>query len=86
MLDALPVVPPGIHRPDCEHCHVRETCGYATRKRLEELNWRTQQYSLNNVGHGEVVRVVDSKPSEVINLPICVSAAGEEERLEPGQS
>ena len=30
----------GIHRPDCEHCHVRETCGYETRKRLEELNWR----------------------------------------------
>jgi hypothetical protein len=27
------------------------------------------------------VRVVDSKPSEVINLPIFVGAAGEEERL-----
>ena len=73
-----------IHRPDCEHCHVRETCGYETRKRLEELNWRTQPYSLNNVGHGEVARVVDSKPNEVINLPIFVGAAGEEERLEPG--
>ena len=74
-----------IHHPDCEHCHARETCGDEMRKRLEELNWRTQPYSLNHVGHGEVVRVVDSKPSEVINLPIFVGAAGEEERLEPGQ-
>ena len=76
----------GIHRPDCEHCHVRETYGDETRKRLEELNWRTQPYSLNDVGHGEVVRVVDSKPSEVINLPIFVGAAGEEERLRAGGS
>ena len=65
-----------IHHPDCEHCHLCETCGDETRKRLEELNWRTQPYSLNNVGHGEVVRVVDSQPSEVINLPIFVGAAG----------
>jgi hypothetical protein len=65
-----------IHRPDCEHCHVRETCGYETRKRLEELNWRTQPYSLNNVGHGEVVRVVDSKPSEVINCLFSLARQG----------
>jgi len=74
-----------IHRPDCEHCHVRETCGYEMRKRLEELNWRTQPCLLNNVDHGEVVRVVDSKLSEVMNLPIFAGAAGEKESLEPGQ-
>jgi hypothetical protein len=74
-----------IHHPDCEHCHVRETYGDETRKRLEELNWRTRPYSLNNVGRGEVVRVVDSKPSEVINLPIFVGGQGAgEARLEPG--
>lgn len=39
---------------------------------------------LNNVDHEEVVRVVDSKLSEVMNLPIFVGAAGEEESLEPG--
>jgi hypothetical protein len=31
-----------IHRPDCEHCNVRETCGAEMRERLEELNRRTQ--------------------------------------------
>ena len=40
---------------------------------------------LNNVDHGEVVRVVDSKLSEVMNLPIFAGAAGEKESLEPGQ-
>jgi hypothetical protein len=54
------------------------------RKRLEELNWRTQPCLLNNVDHEEVVRVVDSKLSEVMNLPIVAGAAGEEESLEPG--
>jgi hypothetical protein len=38
----------------------------------------------DNAGHGEVVRVVDSKPSEVRNSTIFVGAAGEQERLEPG--
>ncbi len=36
-----------IHRPDCEHCNARETCGHEMRKRLEELNWRMQLDSLN---------------------------------------
>jgi len=39
------------------------------RKRLEELNWRTQPGSLNNGDHGEVVRVFDSKPGEVVVSP-----------------
>jgi len=30
-----------IHRPDCEHCMARLTCGHELRKRLEELNART---------------------------------------------
>ena len=55
-----------IHRSDCEHCNVRETCGYEMRKRLEELNWRTQPYSPNNGDHGEVLEVFDSKPGEVV--------------------
>jgi len=39
------------------------------RKRLEELNWRTQPRSLNNDAHGEAVRVFDSKPDEVVASP-----------------
>ena len=35
----------GIHRPDCEHCMARLTCGNEMRKRLEELNGRTQTFS-----------------------------------------
>ena len=31
-----------IHRPDCEHCNPRKTCGDELRNRLEELNWRTK--------------------------------------------
>ncbi len=45
------------------------------RKRLEELSWRTQPRSLNNGNHGEVVRVFDSKPGEVVaSLPISLKA------------
>jgi hypothetical protein len=63
-----------IHHPDCEHCNVRETCGHEMRKRLEELNWRTQPYSPNNGDHGEVVEVFDSKPSEVVaRMPISLA-------------
>jgi hypothetical protein len=58
-----------IHRPDCELCNARETCGDEMRKRLEELNWRTQPRSLNDGDYGEVVEVCDSKPGEVAASP-----------------
>ena len=58
-----------IHSPDCERCNAHETGGDEMRKRLEELNWQTQPRSLNNGGHGEVVRVFDSKPGEVVAIP-----------------
>ena len=58
-----------IHPPDCEHCKARETYGDEMRKRLEELNWRTQPRSLNNEDHGEAVGVFDSKP-EVVASPL----------------
>ena len=53
-----------IHHPDCKHCNLRETCGEAMRKRLEELNWRTQPNFFKNEVHGEVVEVFDSEPGE----------------------
>ena len=31
-----------IHRPYCQRCSAREIYGDEMRKRLEELNWRTQ--------------------------------------------
>ncbi|HKN72691.1 MAG TPA: hypothetical protein VJX30_16780 [Terriglobales bacterium] len=37
------------------------------RKRLEELNWRTQPRSHGD--HGEVVKVFDSNPAEVVASP-----------------
>ena len=30
-----------IHKPDCEHCAARLTCGAELRKRLQELNAQT---------------------------------------------
>jgi hypothetical protein len=42
-----------IHSPDCEHCGARETSGDDIRKRLEDLNWRTQPRSLKNGHHRE---------------------------------
>jgi len=54
-----------IHRPDCELCKAREKRGLEMRKRLQELNWRTQPHSLNNGSYGEIVEV-DSKPGEVV--------------------
>ncbi len=55
-----------IHRPDCEHCNARETCGDEMRKRLEELNGGT--HPLNN-------GVFDSKPGEVVaGAPILLKA------------
>ena len=59
-----------IQHPDCELCNPREKYGEEMRKRLEELNWRTQPRSHGN--HGEVVKVLDSKPGEVIRTPVSL--------------
>jgi hypothetical protein len=59
-----------IHRPDCEVCNAREEYGVGMRKRLEELNWRTQPHFLNNGDYGEV----GSKPGEVISTPVSLKA------------
>lgn len=56
-----------IHHSDCEHC-AREKHGFEMRKRLEELNWRTQ------VNSPEIVAVFDSEPGEVIALPVSWKA------------
>ena len=39
------------------------------RKRLEELNWRTQPGSLNHGDHGEGVEVSDSNPGDFVASP-----------------
>jgi hypothetical protein len=63
-----------IHRPDYERCNPRETWGGEIRKRLEELNSRTQPHSLNQGDHEEVVGVFDSKPNEgVASQPISLA-------------
>lgn len=56
-----------IHRSDCEHC-ARERAGDEIRKRLEELNWRTQPHSPNNGVHGGVVG--GSNCEDVVSPPI----------------
>ena len=62
-----------IHGSDCAHCKAREIYGDEMRKRLEELNWRTQPNLLKMEVHGEVVEVFDSKPGEVAaTLPISL--------------
>lgn len=58
-----------IHRPDCEHCDAHETRGDEMRKRLEELNWRTQPGSLNHEDHGGAAEVLDSEPGEFAASP-----------------
>ncbi len=58
-----------IQHPDCEHCNAREKYGEEMRRRLEELNWRTQPGSPSNGDHGEAVGVFDSKPCEVVASP-----------------
>jgi len=68
-----------IHHPDCELCNAREKYGEEMRKRLEELNWRTQPRSLNNGDHGEALGVFDPKPAEVISTP--VSLAQQEKKI-----
>jgi hypothetical protein len=52
-----------IHRPDCEHCKALEKCGLDMRERLEELNWRTQPYSLHRELQGDVSRLAPKAPS-----------------------
>jgi hypothetical protein len=59
-----------VHQPDCQHCNAREKYGVEMRRRLEELNWRTQPHSHNNGDYGEV----DSKPGEVIRTPVSLRA------------
>jgi len=56
-----------IHHPDCELCNSREKYGEEMRRRLEELNWRTQPRSVNN-------GVFDSKPAEVISTHVSLKA------------
>jgi hypothetical protein len=58
-----------IHHPDCEVCSAREKYGVEMRKRLEELNWRTEPHSLKDGDHGEV----GSKPGEVIRMPVSLA-------------
>lgn len=60
-----------IQHPGCELCNPREKYGEEMRKRLEELNWRTQPRSHGD--HEEVVKVFDSKPGEVISPPISLA-------------
>ena len=55
-----------IHSPDCERCNAREVRGDEMRKRLEELNWRTEAHSLNNGDHVQVGEVFESKPGDVV--------------------
>jgi collagenase-like PrtC family protease len=55
-----------IHRPDCEQCNTPATWGPDIRQRLEELNSRTQQHSLDTGEPEEPARAFDSKPSEGI--------------------
>jgi hypothetical protein len=62
-----------IHSPECEYCNARETSGDEMRKRLEELNWRTRPHSRNNGDCGDVVKLFDSKPGEVISPPISLA-------------
>ena len=63
------------HPPDCQHCNAREAYGNEMRKRLEELNWRTEAHSLNDGDHREVGEVFESRPSDVVaTQPISLKA------------
>ena len=53
-----------LHSPDCECRNDCGTSGAEMRKRLEELNWRTQPRSQ------EAVEVCDPKLGEVISTPV----------------
>jgi hypothetical protein len=56
-----------LHSPDCQHCNAREEHGVEMRRRLEELNWRTQAHSPN-----ESTGVFDSVHREVISTTISL--------------
>jgi hypothetical protein len=60
-----------IHHPDCEICNARERYGVEMRRRLDELSWRTQPHSHGD--HGEVAKVFDSEPGEVISTPVSLA-------------
>ena len=62
-----------IQHPDCEHCNAREKYGEEMRRRLEELNWRTQPGSPSN-------GVFDSKPAEVVASP-PISLAQQQKKI-----
>jgi hypothetical protein len=55
-----------IHRPGCELCKARHTCGNQIRKRLEELRVPAQPHWVNSEDNGEVAEVFDSEPVEVV--------------------
>jgi hypothetical protein len=63
-----------MQHPDCELCNAREKYGEAMRRRLEELNWRTQPHSPNN-------GVFDSKPAEVVASPPISLAQQQEKKI-----
>ena len=62
-----------IHHSDCELCNAREKYGEEMRKRLDELNWRTQPHSPSN-------GVLDSKPAEVVASP-PISLAQQQKKI-----
>ncbi len=55
-----------VHPTDCKYC-AREKYGTEMRKRLEELNWRTQPNSPTNANHERVARALNSKQDEVVS-------------------
>jgi len=44
------------------------------RKRLEELNERTQTHSIDDGHHEELVQAFHSKPNDIASPPIAVKA------------
>jgi hypothetical protein len=55
-----------IHHPDCRYC-AREKYGMEMRKRLEELNWRTQTHSPTDADREEIVTAFDSAEDDVVS-------------------
>ena len=62
-----------IQHPDCELCNAREKYGVEMRRRLEELNWRTQPHSIND-------GVFDSETGEVVASP-PISLAQQQKKI-----
>jgi hypothetical protein len=63
-----------IHRPDCAQCNTPATWGPDIRQRLEELNSRAQQHSLDTGDREGVAQVFDAKPSEgVTSQPVSLT-------------